>query len=774
VVQILRFAQDDNRRIVESEKGQSVSDERRQARWLMGMALVAWAAVSLPLLTGSRTLYQRDVLSVHAPWKAFGAEALRHGSVPAFNPTWALGQPFRGNPNALPLYPGNLLYLALPFWIAFNLHYVLHWLLALFTFRALARALGMGESAAALAAFTYAGSGYVLSCLSFYNLIAVAAWWPLAMWGAVRGGRRGIAIGGLACGLAFYAGEPLTVALAAVPLVLAAAGERGARRGLAAAAAIGALGVVIALPQIVAVARVAPFTYRGGHGALPSEAVTYTLHPLRWLELVIPLPFGDPSRDGLGGWWATSISPNLPLFFSLYAGCVALWLATLAGKRRLPWALLAASGWALAWLLGLSGESLVRFTAGLFRFPEKLLVWPAIALPLLAGWGFEEVARAGRGARRALVAAAGLAVLAALVLVARPALAAAIEGQGGVEGPRASRLLAHIAGGWTRDLAVAAALLAAAGWAARRRQGFAVAALQLAALLQLRPLASTAPLREILAEPVPWAAQTPPGTALVNEALVHPRWNANGFTVGDEPAWTKRRIERQQLSPWTGVASGLTYPLAPDIEGAQSPLLSLVEFNLPKLDMTQRTRWLRVLGVDRLARLEPVEGAGLRELAGAEWSGTRSWLYAVEDSQPKASWPAQVGVASSPVEVLRAVSFGEGDPVTHVLAAEAVEHRAGGSVEVVRDDPDGIELRTHGPGGLVVLRRAYQPLYRARAGRAVLRTLPVNLTLLGVVVPAGEARIEIDVPAAPELIAAGAALVAVTAALAFAWRPARV
>lgn len=751
-----------------------MSDERRQARWVLGLALVAWAAVSVPLVLGSRTLYQRDVLSVHAPWKAFGAEALRHGSVPAFNPTWALGQPFRGNPNALPLYPGNLLYLVLPFWSAFNLHYALHWLLALFTFRALARALGMGESAAVLAAVTYAGSGYVLSCLSFYNLIAVAAWWPLAMWGAVRGGRRGVAIGGLACGLALYAGEPLTVALAAVPLLLAAAHERGARRGLATAAAIGILGLAIALPQIVAAARVAPFTYRGGHGALPSEAVTYTLHPLRWLELVFPLPFGDPSREGFGGWWATAVSPNLPLFFSLYAGCVALWLATLAGRCRRAWAMVAVAGWILAWLLGISGEMLVRLTAGLFRFPEKLLVWPAFALPLLAGWGFEEAARAGRGVRRAFAGAAVLAVLAALVLAARPSLAAAIAGRGGVEGPRASQLLGHITGSWSRDLAVAAALLAAAGWAARRRQGVIVAALQLGALLQLRPLASTAPLDEILAEPLPWAAHAPPGTALVNEALVHPRWTANGFVTADRPAWVKRRIERQQLSPWTGVASGLTYPLAPDIEGAQSPLLSLVEFNLPKLDMAQRVRWMRVLGADRLALLEPAGVAGLRELSSATWGETPTWLYAVSDPQPRASWPERVEVAASPVEVLRGVSFGAEDPVTSVLAAEAVEQRAGGRVEVARDDPDRIELHTSGPGGLVVVRRAYQPLYRARADGQVLRTLPVNLALLGVVVPPGETRIEIDVPAAPEIAAAGVALLAFAAALVFAWRPARV
>src|SRR5688500_10676991 len=131
--------------------------------------LLVWAACAVPLALGLRTPYLRDTLSIHAPLKHFGAEALRAGSIPAFTPEWGLGQPFRGNPNALPFYPGNLLYLALPFWSAFGSHFALHWLLAFLAMRALARELGQGREAALMAALTYAGSGYLLSSLTFYN-----------------------------------------------------------------------------------------------------------------------------------------------------------------------------------------------------------------------------------------------------------------------------------------------------------------------------------------------------------------------------------------------------------------------------------------------------------------------------------------------------------------------------------------------------------------------------------------------------------------------------
>ena len=143
------------------------SEGGRGERLLLVALAAAWLLFALPLLSGERTLILRDVFTTHLHLKAYGAAALAHGSIPAFNPTWAGGQPFAGNPNALAFYPGNLLYLVLPFWSAFNAHYVLHWLLAFVAFRKLARELEQSPIAATLAALTYSASGYVLSCLSF-------------------------------------------------------------------------------------------------------------------------------------------------------------------------------------------------------------------------------------------------------------------------------------------------------------------------------------------------------------------------------------------------------------------------------------------------------------------------------------------------------------------------------------------------------------------------------------------------------------------------------
>ncbi len=142
--------------------------------------LLAWAM--LPLARGGETLFLRDVANAHLEMKLAEARALAHGFFPEIDPFRAGGQPLAGNPNAVPFYPDNLLYLVRhhglpPLW-AFNAHFWIHLLLAPFAFFWLARAWGLGRGSAWAAAGCYVLSGFFLSHLSFYNLIAGAALAP--------------------------------------------------------------------------------------------------------------------------------------------------------------------------------------------------------------------------------------------------------------------------------------------------------------------------------------------------------------------------------------------------------------------------------------------------------------------------------------------------------------------------------------------------------------------------------------------------------------------
>src|SRR5581483_12218740 len=104
--------------------------DRRLLALLVAVAALLWLVAMWPVLVGTRTFFFRDLFSFFLPLRAFGARALAHGAIPALNPTWALGQAFRGDPNAAAFYPTSLLYAWLPLVWTFNFHLWAHWLLA--------------------------------------------------------------------------------------------------------------------------------------------------------------------------------------------------------------------------------------------------------------------------------------------------------------------------------------------------------------------------------------------------------------------------------------------------------------------------------------------------------------------------------------------------------------------------------------------------------------------------------------------------------------------
>jgi hypothetical protein len=738
------------------------TENRTEKQATRGLALVAFAALALwlwaaiPLALGQRTLYFRDVFTTHMPAKAFGAAELRQGRIPAFNPTWGLGQPFRGNPNALPFYPGNLLYLALPFWSAFNLHYVLHWLLAALGMAALARALGQGRAAALVAGLTYAGSGWILTGLSFYNLLAVSAWWPFVLLGAARGGRRGVALGGIACGMALLAGEPVTAALGIVPLLLVALGRHGPRRGALTTLGIGFTGLLIALPQLVATARILGFTSRGALGV--GSSGRFHLGLARLLELIVPFPFGHPWDLGKGGYWPWDEQPGLPYILTLHLGIVGLWLALAGARRARGWALLALAGLVLAWAGAFGGDALALLSHGLVRYPEKLLFWFALAAPLLAGWGLERVREAPRAWIGAALGAGGALLLAVAVFLGGSRIAGWLAA-GRVHPEHVADSPQTRVGSWILALVLAAVLLGLAALAARRRSAAGLAAAQLAALLPLAGLVMTAPVADFA--PSPWLPLAGQGAEVLPAGPSGP--------LSDPSYLTLVRTNAFNLGAAPGVLHGLRYPLAHDLDGLYSPLSASVLLHFPALDGDGRANWMRALGVQAAVLNEAPGTTKLQSLTAASPFGDISRLFAVRDPAPPVWWPRSVTAAGSAGQAFRFVGRAP-DPVAGVIAARPVAHHPGAQVALHKETPDEIEIDVAGQGGLLVLRRAFQPLYAASAEGKPLPTLPVNLSLLGVEVPPGTHRVRVAVGAGREKLAGGVAVVAFLVALGLAWR----
>src|SRR5580693_5227500 len=144
---------------------------RRRLDLLAPLAVaVAWLGACYGLLLSPRlALANRDVPLFHLPLRAAFRDLVLHGS-PGWNPWLNGGQPLLSNPSYSAFYPPVWLVLPLPAAYQVNLLVVLHAALAFAGAWRLARGLGAGRGAAALAAIGYSGGGAMLSLVSALTL----------------------------------------------------------------------------------------------------------------------------------------------------------------------------------------------------------------------------------------------------------------------------------------------------------------------------------------------------------------------------------------------------------------------------------------------------------------------------------------------------------------------------------------------------------------------------------------------------------------------------
>jgi len=296
----------------------------------------------------------RDNFATHYPIKVISQRVWRAGAIPWWNVYDGGGQPLAGNPNTLSFYPDNVLYLFLPAHVAFNLHFLLHLALGWFAMRALSRS--------RFAAWLYVLSGMAMSLLAFYNLVTAFALIPFA-WLAVE--RRSWAQLGTAFGLMALAGEPVTIAGAAIGCAILA----WRRMPLARIAAAIGVAVVIASPLLIAYSEIASETERGAFRYSARTVLAASFEPQRIVELLVGplLPIHGPQ-----------------LFFTLVLGVIAI-PAVARKSRYLPIAL------AMLFLALGRFNPLVAWAVDVFpplrlgRFPEKFALPMCVAIVVLIG-----------------------------------------------------------------------------------------------------------------------------------------------------------------------------------------------------------------------------------------------------------------------------------------------------------------------------------------------------------------------------------------------------
>jgi hypothetical protein len=743
--------------------------------------------VCLPMILGERTLYLRDTFGTHLPMKSFQASS--ETLLPLVDPHRAGGQAHLANPNTVPLYPDNALYRVAGLFWAFNAHFWIHWLLAPLSFFWLARCFNLSREAAWMGGVAFAASGYFLSNMNLYNLVAAAALAPalvaacLTLAGGARRALGTVGVAGL-WALLILSGDPMTAGMGLL-LALAAVGLEHGRawsRWRPLTLALG-LGTLISLPQLVEFARLLPHTYRGFWGYSPEGVTLASWPPRAAIEWLLPLFHGWPD---LGYWGQEVHGGELPLFFSLAPGALAMVLALASGRpssRAARWAW-GAVAFGVFMALGKHNPLLMavlRITeVGLIRLPVKFWLMVAAGGSLLVALGFERLLSAERRS-------VGRLLLATTVLYLALWLALSFGASGWARGviPAAfsdgfvQSELQRWAGVALVTLVVLAASLGLLRLARRHPALLALLPiLHLASqLFFLKPLLPTDEVA-FHSQPPP-LLEAVPGDARLVHGDMHGLFGSVPLDVSRYPdrslAWFQRQTH-EQLYPYVGMRFGRHYELNHSPEGLDAFLSRATAQAFKVLPDPARVRLLAASGVDLLLisrRLTELEASGELHLERTEaTSGGDLYVYRVTGRAERARLVGSVVRSPHLNGTLSALTSPDFDLQTTTVLPGAAGSSQGppGTVRWIESSAGRLELEVESSaGGVLVVQRTPLPGFRALVDGEKASIQPADLHRIGVVVDAGRHRVVIWADRTPVRIAMAISALGLLATLGLAW-----
>jgi hypothetical protein len=566
----------------------------------------------------------------------------------------------------------------------------------------------------------------------------------------------------------------LTLALGSVAV------RHGARReSLAWLGLLLLCGTLIATPQIVEFLRIVGSSYRGHLGYSSVTRTSASWDPRQVAEWLIPFAFGRPDQLGAEGFWGHRFfTGHPPYYFSLYPGLLSLTLAVAAmrGGTRSRWPLVAAAAGlflalgrfnpAVAWLF--------EAGAGLVRYPVRMWLLSAIGGALLAGIGYERCFFEGdRRARRWLFLALG--ALAGAFLFGRLAIALLsarleswIAGFLPAQSPpgSATAAVSRWAGLCLISLALVALLGLASALATRfPREGGALllamhAATQVALLAPLMASDSTTPYLA----PGPIVEAIPPEAPVAHggsEGLFGAGSPAPRDYPGGQASWFARRAFFESY-PFAGTLRGRRYELNVSSEGLDSFLSTAARDAVRLADDADRLRLLAAWGVEYLILDRPLDPAASDQVEPvrrlSSFGGSID-LYRIQAAAPPLVVAGRIVRAphlNAAVAALKDPSF---NPRTMVVlpvvlpgGGPAIEAAPGGpgTSRLVESGPEKLSADVEsGSPGVLVIQRAWLPLYRASLDGAEVPVRIANLHRIGVEVPAGRHRVDLWVDRRP-------------------------
>lgn len=777
----------------DSAEREPAGSRRRFLLFWVAPILLLLVAVALPLILGNETLYLRDVLNTHYEMKWSQAQAMAEGRLPLIDLYRGGGQAHLANPNTVPLYPDNVLFwLGEPLW-ALNAHFWLHWLLAPLAGYWLGRALGMRREAAWAVGAVYATSGFYLSTMNLYNLVAPVTLAPALLACALNIARperrwRAVALGALLWALMILGGDPMTAATTlAASVFVVFVRHRWDYPWLAATGAV-VLGTGVSAPQWVEFLRMLSFTFRGFWGFGEDLAKLGGWRPMDAFDLILPMFFGRPDLNYWGQAWHAD---QVPLLMTYYPGFLVLALMIAArrdGRRTLLWAWLLVGG-SLFLALG-EVNPVVTFLAklsgaSLLRLPAKLWSLVSLGSAVLCGLAFSQLfdgVGQRRLARTLLAIGAGLAVLWVLLSFMPETVEGWLAGMQpdtmGSGLAAAERL--RMAGSTLIALLLTGFYLLCLKVGARRSQ-LATLSILIAhvagQLLLLGPMIETDERAQYLETPE-LAARIPSGSRVVHGG------NLDLFGKVQIPAadfpdvrlfWRERQMHAD-MQPAFGVRSGLRYELNLSPEGLDSFLTRMVVHLLPSLTDDLRVKFLQLSGVEYLLLERAVDDPAAKRLEllhHRPTAGGELHLYRVLDTAPEVQ---VVGRARGSLHLNQAVErmiHPDFDHLSEVILAGEHETMTGlpGTARVLAESSDSIEVAVSAPQPAVLLvQRTHLPIYRATIDGNATTLYAANIHRTAVKIPAGDHVVRIAVDRQPLNWALAVAAICLLLIAAIAWR----
>lgn len=360
----------------------------------------------------NRVFYERDSTVVEVPVKKLTVQLLKEGNFALWTDAHGNGQPFMANPKNAVFYPTTWLYLFLPLFTAFKLHYLIHALLGWLGLCVLCKSYSLSRKASFLGASLFAFSGMYLSSFEFYNHIAALTWMPWVLWllhRDARPGRARIVPLAFLWALMILAGAPEFILMT---LFLAASQAFFTAGKWKKKVAIAVLSLLLA--TILSAVQVLPSMELLGRTERATQSAQWPLELIQLFNLPFPHFLGNDREPGHNDFWGWHLfDKKFPLYYSLYMGVGAL-LLFLFGLRK-PWdrrRKILLLTFFFFFLLACGRYSpfffLYRFVPLLssIRYPVKFFLGSVFCLSILAALGFDEVAHARKPGRRAVFALA--------------------------------------------------------------------------------------------------------------------------------------------------------------------------------------------------------------------------------------------------------------------------------------------------------------------------------------------------------------------------------